>query len=835
MNEETSKESGLLQAGSEAVGLQNQVQAHGNVGHSSRASRQFTTVVIDEEPQVAPEPDKPIKPAKPKRRRGRPPGAKTQVAHEHVTADEFAVLRAVAQGMDITAAARQFLRWPGRAPERPDLLQIYSELLGRVEAGAQAFLDPKLARRMVRDLLNHQTVVPETTMPLKAGSAEVHSPTQVDGDTALPMTPPSPLNLPRKPSRPTLEEFSAQFDEDMYSEAEMIELYEEAYSDERDASVSEAGPQSLVELDIEQLLNVEPVSKASHDSGVAAGETANQVVFAEALAAKSLSQRVEIQLAAIKWLEERLGKRPARNHQISQWVKLDSAQRQALREVGVVSLGDLVDWMSLQGERWVKKLPGYGVSRGRSLVQWLGRWPIEPRQGLKPLPFLEGSPTPSTGRALSTSGGTGTISSTGRGLAPLMAMDWPVSLNGASGEFRSPSANSLSAHNDQEAVQAWFRLLKDKSPHTQAAYRRAIERLILWAVHERGLALSSLTELDMQDFKEFLCHPPAHWVQEPKADRGREARTWRPLKGPLNQVSLNVTFAAVSAMYAHWMESRYTTLNPARKLIGKRTDELSMDVRRSFTDQDREVIARTFDKMPDTPAKRRLRAILLLLEMGGLRREEASKATWGQVQPVRIDGRLTNDMCIEVVGKGNRQRFVPLHDDVVEALREHMKDRKALMEQRKMLQFKSIPDNEQPLLGVLDDRWILAQDKQLARRRASDAPDLLPMDARGVPKFTVNKNGSLSVQSIYQILKDFFRDCSEMAGESVTDKGGIFRRASTHWLRHTFAHQLLKETDRDLALVQSVLGHKSITTTAIYVKADLEERVMGVKKLRGSV
>jgi len=830
MNEETSKECGFLQARPEALDPQHPVQARGDVGHSSLASRQFSTVVFDEEPQVAPEPDKPDKP---KRRRGRPPGAKTQVAHEHVTADEFAVLRAVAQGMDIAAAARQFLRWPGRAPERPDLLQIYSELLSRIEAGAQAFLDPKLARRMVRDLLNHQTVVPEAAVPVKAGSAEVHSSPQVDGNTAQPVTPPPPLNLPRKPSRPTLKEFSAQFDEDMYSEAELIDLYEEAYSNERDVTSSQAVPSAQVELNIEQLLNTEANPPASNASGGALGEKAQPVVFAEALAAKSLSQRVEIQLAAINWLEERLGKRPERNHQVSQWVKLDSAQRQALREVGVVSLGDLVDWMSLQGERWVKKLPGYGVSRGRSLVQWLISWPIEPREGLKPLPFLEGHTTQSTGRALSVVAGTGT--GAGGRLAPLMAMDWPVSLNGSSGEFRSPSANSLSAHNDQEAVHAWFRLLKDKSPHTQAAYRRAIERLILWAVHERGLALSSLTELDMQDFKEFLCHPPAHWVQEPKADRGREARTWRPLKGPLNQVSLNVTFAAVSAMYAHWMESRYTTLNPARKLIGKRTDELSMDVRRSFTDQDREVIARTFDKMSDTPAKRRLRAILLLLEMGGLRREEASKATWGQVQPVRIDGRLTNYMCIEVVGKGNRQRFVPLHDDLVEALREHMKDRRALMEQRKMLQFKSIPDNEQPLLGVLDDRWILAHDKQLEKRRASDAPDILTLDTRGVPKFTVNKNGALSVQSIYQILKDFFSDCSEMAGESVTDKRGTFRRASTHWLRHTFAHHLLKETDRDLALVQTVLGHKSITTTAIYVKADLEERVKGVKKLRGSV
>lgn len=74
MNEETSKEHGLLKVRSEALDPQHSVQARGDVGHSSLASRQFTTVVIDEEPQVAPELSKP---GKPKRRRGRPPGAKT--------------------------------------------------------------------------------------------------------------------------------------------------------------------------------------------------------------------------------------------------------------------------------------------------------------------------------------------------------------------------------------------------------------------------------------------------------------------------------------------------------------------------------------------------------------------------------------------------------------------------------------------------------------------------------------------------------------------------------------------------------------------------------------
>ena len=260
-----------------------------------------------------------------------------------------------------------------------------------------------------------------------------------------------------------------------------------------------------------------------------------------------------------------------------------------------------------------------------------------------------------------------------------------------------------------------------------------------------------------------------------------------------------------------------------------------MDVKRSFTDQDMDVIARTFEKLPDNPAKRRLRAILLLLELGGLRREEACNATWGDIQRVRIDGNLTDNMCIEVIGKGNRQRFVPLHESVLDALRDHLQDRKELMANGNKLQkFKAVTDKKQPLLGVLDDKWILVHDKRLDDQAPIANSKWDEFDHRS-PQYTVNKTGGLSVQSVYQILKGFFKQCSDTAQESVTDDMATFKRASTHWLRHTFAHHLLKETERDLALVQAVLGHKSISTTAIYVKADLEARMKGVKKLRGSV
>lgn len=85
------------------------------------------------------------------------------------------------------------------------------------------------------------------------------------------------------------------------------------------------------------------------------------------------------------------------------------------------------------------------------------------------------------------------------------------------------------------------------------------------------------------------------------------------------------------------------------------------------------------------------------------------------------------------------------------------------------------------------------------------------------------------------MLKSFFKRCAFEAGELSTDPHAAFYKASTHWLRHTFAHHVMRATGRDLAVTQSLLGHKDISTTAIYVKADLAARVEAVEKIQGSV
>ena len=82
-----------------------------------------------------------------------------------------------------------------------------------------------------------------------------------------------------------------------------------------------------------------------------------------------------------------------------------------------------------------------------------------------------------------------------RELAPWERLVVPEDVDGSMGIFRAPRATcALDAANDHEAVNAWLSL--HESAATQRAYRKEAERLIMWAVIERGRALSSLTTED---------------------------------------------------------------------------------------------------------------------------------------------------------------------------------------------------------------------------------------------------------------------------------------------------------------------------------------------------
>lgn len=99
------------------------------------------------------------------------------------------------------------------------------------------------------------------------------------------------------------------------------------------------------------------------------------------------------------------------------------------------------------------------------------------------------------------------------GITPWETLRLPHEIDGSCGTFRAPRAScALSARNDYEAVQAWLSL--HEASATRRAYCKEAERLILWAVLERGRALSSLTTEDAIAYRGFLRRPTPRerWV-----------------------------------------------------------------------------------------------------------------------------------------------------------------------------------------------------------------------------------------------------------------------------------------------------------------------------------
>lgn len=106
----------------------------------------------------------------------------------------------------------------------------------------------------------------------------------------------------------------------------------------------------------------------------------------------------------------------------------------------------------------------------------------------------------------------------------------PDELNGSVGRNRAPGTAQIGATDDRSAVLAWLARYAD-SPATLASYRKESERLLLWCVPQRRLALSDLTHEDLLIYQRFLADPqPAErWVMAPGQKPARNSPRWRPL------------------------------------------------------------------------------------------------------------------------------------------------------------------------------------------------------------------------------------------------------------------------------------------------------------------
>jgi hypothetical protein len=171
--------------------------------------------------------------------------------------------------------------------------------------------------------------------------------------------------------------------------------------------------------------------------------------------------------------------------------------------------------------------------------------------------------------------------------APSDVVPWeklvvPHEVDGTVGLHRAPRASCvLRANNDYEAVQAWLSL--HEAPATQRAYRKEAERLILWAIVERGVALSSLATEDAVTYRAFLRQPTPRqrWVGPASP---RHSAEWRPFAGGLSTRSRAYALSVLSSMFRWLIEQRYVLANPFAGIKVRGARQTTLDTTRSFSE-----------------------------------------------------------------------------------------------------------------------------------------------------------------------------------------------------------------------------------------------------------
>ncbi|WP_154887834.1 site-specific tyrosine recombinase XerD [Longibaculum muris] len=163
------------------------------------------------------------------------------------------------------------------------------------------------------------------------------------------------------------------------------------------------------------------------------------------------------------------------------------------------------------------------------------------------------------------------------------------------------------------------------------------------------------------------------------------------------------------------------------------------------------------------PISARNRCMMEVLYASGLRVSEMCSLTLSAVN--------LNKGFIKCIGKGNKERIVPMNHHCCQLLKEYIEEYRP----------------------------------QLCEKNTSS---YLFINNKGIP---------IKRDDFYHIL------------QKLVQKSGIKKHVTPHTLRHTFATHLL-ENDADLRSIQEMLGHSDISTTTIYTHVSQSKTIDKYKK-----
>ncbi len=266
---------------------------------------------------------------------------------------------------------------------------------------------------------------------------------------------------------------------------------------------------------------------------------------------------------------------------------------------------------------------------------------------------------------------------------------------------------------------------KNASPHTCRCYQRDLEEFENFL---RGLGTYVI---------------PTGEVRIEKADRFAIRKYLSFLHRKNKKSSIARKIASLRSFYRYLVREQIVATNPAKQVATPKVEKrlpTTLTVDEAF---------RLVESPGDTE-RLRDRAILELLYSSGLRVSELVN-----LDLAHLDQELG---IVRVMGKGRKERIVPVGRKALEALTAYLKDR----------------DDSEP----------------------------------SRPLFLNCRGGRLSSRSVGRLVRRY------------TKQSGILRRVSPHTFRHTFATHLL-DAGADVREIQEMLGHASLSTTQRYTHVSL--------------
>ncbi|MDF3838241.1 hypothetical protein P3W85_35710 [Cupriavidus basilensis] len=166
--------------------------------------------------------------------------------------------------------------------------------------------------------------------------------------------------------------------------------------------------------------------------------------------------------------------------------------------------------------------------------------------------------------------------------------------------------------------------------------------------------------------RQSLSPPTVDWY----APRSRERwiPVWRPFEGPLSSRAQGYALGVLNNLYRFLADQNYLMGDSWHGIHVPRKARPALDVGRSLTEDQWTFELAQLDALPPISAHQRLQVVLPLRHATRLRLSEVVAATTGHLEWVNLPGaghragtkKRIEGRCLEVVGKGNKLRRVPV-------------------------------------------------------------------------------------------------------------------------------------------------------------------------------